>query len=527
MKQAVVVGLLTLLPGLASAQSLRLTNSTAFEYRGQNDNGNEADDEFGLGVNRLYLNGSIDRTSVTAQVDSIYFSAFPDLDYRKTNNIEGAPTEYQDEARLERITLVHTLGAEERGTLTAGDAHLQLGRGIALALRKVDEIGTNQALRGGSLAWNGDEYGGIVFAGRTNIANLDGPTMRYLEDPNDVIAGASGSLFLGRSTLSVHGLYLKALNPYGAQGDDVADGETALGGAYVETPVADWLTLYVEGAFEQYRIDTLEEQGVATYASADVDLQFASLLLEGLYLDQFQVMGSKDNVLNRRNTYNQPPTLERIDQEVLDNENVRGGRVKLSRSFLDGSLVLYTSGMFRQYGKLDAEPVDAIHAYGGFEHTYGFGASRWYASGGYRQETEEAASEPFKRMVHGETDWVQSIGGGWATHLTINHESRYTADVAVVGNEGGRDYIRGSTFIGLDRAHLGSVMVEIGYDTLRPDVQQNFLAGIVTWEAVDWADVRAVVGSQRGGIKCVGGVCRDFPPFSGARLEATVFYDTL
>ena len=31
--------------------------------------------------------------------------------------------------------------------------------------------------------------------------------------------------------------------------------------------------------------------------------------------------------------------------------------------------------------------------------------------------------------------------------------------------------------------------------------------------------LRATVGNQRGGIKCVGGVCRDFPEFSGYRLQ--------
>jgi hypothetical protein len=27
------------------------------------------------------------------------------------------------------------------------------------------------------------------------------------------------------------------------------------------------------------------------------------------------------------------------------------------------------------------------------------------------------------------------------------------------------------------------------------------------------------VGTQRGGLKCIAGVCREFPSFAGARLE--------
>jgi hypothetical protein len=41
----------------------------------------------------------------------------------------------------------------------------------------------------------------------------------------------------------------------------------------------------------------------------------------------------------------------------------------------------------------------------------------------------------------------------------------------------------------------------------------------LAWEPTDAITLRSTVGSQRGGLKCVAGVCRDFPEFSGARLE--------
>ena len=41
-----------------------------------------------------------------------------------------------------------------------------------------------------------------------------------------------------------------------------------------------------------------------------------------------------------------------------------------SRPFLDGSLVFYLNGMYRQYGP-EGSAVDAFHGYGGFEFTYG------------------------------------------------------------------------------------------------------------------------------------------------------------
>ncbi|HEY0839526.1 MAG TPA: hypothetical protein VGD74_05020 [Vulgatibacter sp.] len=500
--------LLSLLPAFAAAENLRVLNTTVLEYRGDNRNVDDKDDDFGLGLNKLYLDGQMENTSVGVQVDSVVFSNFPDV----PKPTPSSPSEYRSEARLERISVVQRLGDV---SFNLGDSHLQLGRGIALALRRVDELGTDQALRGGGVGYQGDAVSGKVFAGRTNLANLDGVTQKFLEDPDDVLVGASATLHLGRADVSVHGLMIRTRIPTTPEFDE--DG-TQLGGAYLDLPVTDWLSLYVEGAFEQYRIVRTDYRGSAAYTAADLDLRFVSLLVEGLYLDQFQVWGSKNGVLQRPTVYNQPPTLERIDQEVLDNENVRGGRVKLSRSFLDGSLVLYTSGMLRQFGRDAATSMNAIHGYGGFELTYDGGRSRWYASAGYREEIQVRDGYVQKTMEHAETDWVQSIGGPWALHLTVGHEQR-TLDE--------KGYMRGTTLIGFDRAGWGSLMAEVGYDTQNPKTQQAFLAGVLAWTAADWMTLKAIVGSQRGGIKCIGGVCRDFPAFSGARMEATLQHDML
>jgi len=513
MRRAAAVAVLLGIPGMASA-SLRLADTLVLEYRGNNENGIASDDDYGLGLSKLYLNGQMEQTSVSAQVDSVLFANYPDV----ANPTPQQPSAYASDARIERISLVHNFA--ESGTLTLGDSHVQLGRGIALSLRKVDELGTDQALRGGSVAWQADQFSAMAFAGRTNVANLDGVTQRFLEDPDDTLAGGSFTLHLGRADLAFHGLYLKPHTPLLANNDD---DNTVLGGTYLELPATDWLTFYAEGAVEQYQLATSKFTGTAAYASADVDLGFVSLLLEGLYLDQFQVAGSRNEVLGQAHAYNQPPTLERLDQEVLDSQNVRGGRMKLSRSFFEGDLVVYVSGMYRQSGPQTAA-IDAVHGYGGFELTYGGGASRWNLSGGWRQETQADATDPFKKMAHAETDWVQAIGGGYALHFNVLHESRQLVES---GASGANDYVRGSTLFGIDYSGFGSIMAEIGYDTFNPQLQQTFFAGIIAWDAAQWATVRAVLGSQRGGIKCIGGVCRDFPAFSGARLEASVYYDVM
>lgn len=500
--------LVVFLPFVSHAQSLRLTNTTLLEARGDNENGIETDDDYGVGLNKLYLDGHMGRTSGHLQLDGVFFSSQPD-------SAALLPTEtsaYASELRLERVRVQHDF---DRLSLTAGDSYLQLGRGFVLSLRKVDELGIDQTVQGGNVVWEGDFASVQAFAGRTNIANLDGVTQRHLEDPYDTLAGGRSTFHLGIADVSVHGIFLRPSVPTLAEaGDDY----TTAGGGYIDLPLSYRLSLYAEGAVQRYRMAGSETDGTAAYASADVDLEIVSLLVEGLYLDGFQVQGSFDETLQQPNSYNQPPTLERFDQEVLNNTDVRGARARISRPFLDGNLVLYLNGMLRQHGRADdpiVEPTNVVHGYTGFELTYG-SSSRWFASAGYREEVQ--GGHVNKTMIHGESDWVQELGGGYSFQLTVEHESRTLTDVP---------YVRGTTLVGMDKTHLGSLMLEVGYDTHREDQRQFFLAGIAAWRTYDWLQVRAILGSQRGGLKCIGGVCREFPAFTGGRLEAVMYYDLL
>ena len=498
---------LLLVPAAASGESLRVLDTLVLDYRGDNGNANEADDNYALGYTKLYLTGESEGTSARAQVDGVYFfTDFPDAEV----GVKPEDSAYKNEARLERLSIAHEIGDFK---LTLGDFHKQVGRGIALSLRRVDELGVDKALRGGQVEYEGDTVSWNAFAGRTNISNLDGVTQKFLEDPEDTIAGAVGTVHLGTTDLSAYGVLLKPSVPTLEGKDD----RTLIGGAYAELPAADWLSLYGEAAISQYLIADKSFSGTAAYATADVNLRVVNLLLEGIYLDQWTVAGSMDTVLfNRPTVYNQPPTLERLDMEVLDYENVQGGRAKISKSFLDGDLIVYVNGLFRRFGP-ESAIVDAMHGYGGFELAYDGGRSRWFASGGYRDEVQDSRS--IKTITHGETDWVQSLGSGWALHLTVNHESRTLEDAD--------DFLRGTTLLGVEKDGRWSLTGEFGYDTQFEDQENEFYAGIVTYQPADWMNLRAVVGSERGGIKCIGGVCREYPAFSGARLEASVQHDLL
>lgn len=50
-------------------------------------------------------------------------------------------------------------------------------------------------------------------------------------------------------------------------------------------------------------------------------------------------------------------------------------------------------------------------------------------------------------------------------------------------------------------------------------VRKFFFAGIIAREVIDALKISATIGTQRGGIKCISGVCREYPAFARGRLE--------
>ena len=49
-----------------------------------------------------------------------------------------------------------------------------------------------------------------------------------------------------------------------------------------------------------------------------------------------------------------------------------------------------------------------------------------------------------------------------------------------------------------------------------------YFNGSVLYRFTSESNLSVFVGQQRGGLKCVSGICRVFPAYSGARVELTV-----
>jgi hypothetical protein len=449
---------------------------------------------------------------------------------------DGYTWRYRNDVVLERINIAYRRGDF---TITAGDYFQQLGRGIVLAVRKVDEAGLDLSLQGGQLEYRGDDHRLTTFAGRTNPANLDSINRQYVRrfgryegapgEPvgpvEDIVAGYDYQLrAIDGVRVNLYGAYLEIGERLFLDERDYNLSQ----GLSVELPSpTDWLTVYGEFDVQERVLGGDSTTGLAGYLTTSFNVKDFSVLLEGLYLNDFNQDGSGNSALSGASfAYNQAPTLERIDQETLNSSTVLGGRVRAEQYFFEADTNVYVSGNLLLNNRGDAGELRQMHGYAGVKTYYQAGQSRIELSGGYRDETNtnlpdrdlqfatvQQGHVQLKSIRHAELDWLQSLGNGYSLHLASTNEFRELSH---------DPYQRGSTFLGVDRVGLGGLTFEFGYDTqLEGDNIRNFFfAGIVKWETADWLTLSATVGTQRGGIKCINGVCREYPAFAGGQLVA-------
>jgi hypothetical protein len=155
----------------------------------------------------------------------------------------------------------------------------------------------------------------------------------------------------------------------------------------------------------------------------------------------------------------------------------------------------------------------------------------------------------FNGTLGGRQDW---LGTGdtylWQLEATYTFSHKLTKRTAIeligrhrvrfehsdnVGPTGiGEPWVEGENYIGVNFAPKWVFSQGIEYSTRDTPPSVNFLgvtypawlflnAG-ATYKFTKDSNLRLFAGQQRGGLKCISGVCRIFPPFEGLRMELTV-----
>ncbi len=418
--------------------------------------------------------------------------------------------------RLERAWALVDVARDWR--LRAGDFPAQFGRGIALSLRKIDELGVDNALRGaridGRLA---DRVDVTALAGLVNVANVNERFNLIAEDPLDLVSGGRVSVDLwGGNRAAVHCVHVDG------RAEEVERGALACGGGIEFFDLPFGISVHAEAnALRRTFVAAPDSHGFAAYADVSAGLGPVRLRAEYKRYDDFVLSSTGQDATRTRWELNHLPFADSADQLLESPTSVQGGHLRADWQVADDV------GVFAAVAAADGleseNDMDAVHGYGGVEFYWDDRRSVVRLSGGYRhtwQSIPDVADHDDYRVIgYAKLESTVRLMGPLSLSLGVLHEHFTQWDLGVPA-----EFDRGTTSLGVDWAGIGGAYAMFEYDTQNraPGVDNYFASGGLHWTQLDWLSVRARVGSQRGGRKCVSGVCREFPPFDGVRIELVV-----
>jgi len=475
------------------------------EWRIDNKNGDNTDDNFGDAILRSNLRLDAGDTRMGLRVDGEAFVGEP------------AGVDRRTALRAERLFLEldRHLGENNQVRLSAtlGDFYAQFGNGLVLSLRAIDQLGVDIAARGARVDVHllDDRLTLTALAGVTNPVNIEIQRLRHTEDPNDRLGGARAAYTAGDVTVGFHGVGMR-------EHDAFFEAQRRTTFSYGGTVDAYWAgtSFSFEVDRQQREIGSQQNSGWAAYGTSTTPLGRVTLMTEFKHYKGFEpLQGSLTTFQEGRYTYALPPTTERIDQEILDNTDITGGRLRadvitseVDNNSAFANLGLYQNRRFNQW---------FAHAFGGMDRRWD-GGGALLISGGYRREWMVDSGDLTRAIAHGELDLILPAREGLAFHLIAQHQSH------VIELAGQRSFFhRGNSSLEVDWKTKWVALVGFDWNTedKRPNVRRFFAFAVLRYRASDKLILQFLGGSQRGGIRCIAGACRDFPPFAGVRLDTT------
>jgi len=470
--------------------------------------------------------------------------------------------------------------------VTAGDFYAALGRGFVLSVRKMDELASDVTVRGARVTGRVNagplKLRLSALGGSMNPLRLDESSGRYLGVDASVtpswLAVTEGGMPRAVSTDFVPARPTLAPDRLGAAQIEVAPKGLKLGTQasflYRQDPLskdvvrqADRILTgsqsvevadfdghgdgYVEVALQS--LDDADrdagsasgellggKKGYAVYTALTLIEDPVSFTFEGKHYRRFFSLLANVDATRAKEfalvQYSAPPTTEAfwVDTEFEGfNTCVTGGRLKGDVHLGKDESVFAWVGHYRTWAERalnercetsDANLNRVWDLATGMEISSQKRKSRANVTVGARiDEAEEtvlgatgAATNLFYQETYARYDVIRWLGGPFSLQLQGWHRRRHQ----VVGGPE-EPWFEGQHLTGVDWAPHLSAAFGVEYST-NPGVPDTYLNGQVTYKITSSSSVSAFVGQRRGALRCVGGVCRVYPPFEGARLDATV-----
>ncbi len=467
--------------------------------------------------------------------------------------------------------------------LTVGDFYAQLGRGLVLSVRKNDELSSDTTVRGARITGLVDagpvKLRMTLLGGEMNPLRIDEASGRYLAVDSSVTPGylaateagmpraVDTDFVLARPTyapdrlaaaqleivpkglrLGTQASLLKRQNPLRSdvvgQADTILTGSQSVevndfdghGDGYLEVAVQD-----LRDADRDTRsVDSdLLDPGYAVYNGLNLIELPVSLTFEGKHYRRFFPLKANIDTIRAREflgvQYSAPPTTEAlwVDTEFENfNTCVTGGRLKGDVHIGKDESIYAWAGRYYTWGERAANEkceiadanLDRVWDFAtGFELMGQRRKSRANVTFGARIDesveplvTTRGSTNLYYQETYARYDIVRWLGGPFSLQLQGWHRRRHQT-------VGGPDepWFEGQHLTGIDWSPHLSVAGGFEYST-NPAVPSTYVNGQAVYRITQSSSIGLFVGQRRGALRCVGGVCRVFPPFEGVRLDATV-----
>lgn len=491
--------------------------------------------------NRFNLSADSAWLSLGARLDSAHFFGPESGEARKHFD-----DTYTNDLTLEKVFM----RVRRRGlTIEIGDVYGCLGKGMALCVKKLDELSIDTTLRGAKAVYQEGMVGVTAMGGLSNIVNVGDKLEERLDDPDDLVVGLEGRLApLSWMRVTAHTSIIKDKEQY----DQILGGNfgrqslSMVGGTFSIPDLFGFGSFFVEydrmtNRSISYEYDSTDkefqhsvhgEEGSALYAATTLDWGLFHLLGEMKWYDGMGGDGFVGaNVEFREDGTTEPvyyaalPPLE-DDQLFLQPEyyDVLGGRVRL-----DAELPWTNSVLFINYAYFDDQVPDEVETVGDqqFVTEHDYFVRHFY--GGIEQRVDKlsivgtlsAGSRREKKSGH---DWaMRHVAGDVVFPLFGVHSMELEGRFETYDDTVASDFSISRMAATYAWAPIFSLSGVYEHSDEPPTHgKENFLSGELVCRFRSDSSAKVIVGDTRGGLRCAGGVCRIFPPFSGVRGELTL-----
>jgi peroxiredoxin len=396
-----------------------------------------------------------------------------------------------------------------------GDFYYTVGRGLAFSLLKTFEKEgleyiIDTTIDGGKISFGGNKFeawGGWVDRERTS---WDEPLVR------DLVGGMSvANRVLGFADVGLNVVGAK-LEPGSALGSHQVSMETL---TLAAPKIGEFAKFYGEALLIQkdkyYTPYTIYGHGV--YLESGLFWKSLTLLLE------FKDYRDLDF------EYNRPPLLETEQLAVVANQFVTsakdttGASLRADWYFPAASTLLFAKGSWID-DKPGHFPRTITHFFGGVEKK--FMETGWLTLlGGYRNE--QATSLVFYYTAGRTFHWQGNLSYPLTRRLSLELDIE-AKDFDGTVPFGGTfvDYFERRSYLSL--SYSPYVIATVLYDrTDDPEIlavknKKDWWGGQLEIKISPSKTIRIFYGSNKGGVKCAGGVCKFFPPFEGLRIDGVL-----